>query len=95
MADYYAQKKVIKMNKNNEQHQFKNIINATESNIAVLMNIITTEEEQGECTCSLHEIVLEMQTSLLVFKKTKDEDLIEYHVSQVNEIATQIYNYLN
>ena len=80
---------------NKEKNNLKDIINATEHNIAVLMTVKSYEEEKGECTCSLNEMALDMQTSLLVFKETIDEELLEYHFHQVLERTKQFHEYLN
>jgi hypothetical protein len=83
------------MKKSTEKNNLKDIINATEHNIAALMTVKSYEEEKGECTCSLNEMALDMQTSLLVFKGTIDEELLEYHFHQVIERSNKFHEYLN
>lgn len=78
------------MNKNIKQYSLKEIINSTDHNIATLNKIIISEEEQGECTCALNAMALDMKTSLLVLRETIDEELLEYNLYQIHELTKQL-----
>jgi hypothetical protein len=82
------------MNKNKEVNNLESVIKATEYKVACMMAIKDYQDEQGECTCSLSQMTLDMQTSLIVFKETIDEELLGHHYYQVAETIKQFHDYI-
>ena len=77
-----------------ETYNVEGVIQATEYKVACMMAIKDYQDEQGERTCSLSQMTLDLQTSLIVFKETIDEELLEYHYYQVIERIKQFHEYI-